>query len=225
MLSKENRQSARIMGRVLNDPLYDGNCSRTARERLEAGDVDGAIAEWRRLADLGSGRARCILAYIALRGTASAAPDLEEARRLASSAVGVERGYANYVLAWIAIKEGQASIVARYLAESYKAGFTPAATELALIMLNPRASAKMQSEAESLLRKSAAAGHRPAKMLLCGAYLRGQWGFAKRFLGAALLPMAFIQMYWSFKYRVFSLGSFDYRPSAQPLFANQETSD
>src|SRR3974390_3017645 len=114
------------MGRVLNDPLYDGDCSRTARDRLEAGDVDGALAEWRRLADLGSGRARCILSYISLRGTASVPPDLAGARRLASSAVGAERGYANYVLAWIAIKEGKASSVAQYLGESFRAGFTPA---------------------------------------------------------------------------------------------------
>ncbi len=67
-LSKEGRQSARIMGHVLNFPLYDGDCSPTARNLLAVGDVDGAIAEWRRLADLGSGRARCVLAYLALKG-------------------------------------------------------------------------------------------------------------------------------------------------------------
>jgi hypothetical protein len=56
-LSKANRQSARVMGHVLNFPLYDGDCSPVARELLAVGDIDGAIAEWRRLADLGSGPA------------------------------------------------------------------------------------------------------------------------------------------------------------------------
>ena len=39
-LSKETRQSARIMGHVLNFPLYDGGCSPAARNLLAAGDVD-----------------------------------------------------------------------------------------------------------------------------------------------------------------------------------------
>jgi hypothetical protein len=108
-LSKESRQSAQVFLRVLKLPLYDGDCCPFARELLAVGDVDGAIAEWRRLADLGSGRARCVLAYISLNGTESTSPDIEEARRLASSAVSGERGYANYVLACIALKEGQPS--------------------------------------------------------------------------------------------------------------------
>src|SRR5580698_7955772 len=97
-LSRESQQSARVLGHVLNFPLYDGECSPAARELLAVGNIAGAIAEWRRLADLGSGRARCILAYLALKGTQSTPPDLEEARRLATSALSGERGYANYVL-------------------------------------------------------------------------------------------------------------------------------
>jgi hypothetical protein len=65
IFSKESRQSAQVFPHVLKLPLYDGDCSPAARELLAAGDVDGALAEWRRLADLGSGRARCVLAYVA----------------------------------------------------------------------------------------------------------------------------------------------------------------
>ena len=64
--SKDSRLSARVFGTVLNFPLYDGDCCPAARECLALGDVTGAVAEWQRLADLGSGTARCILAYLYL---------------------------------------------------------------------------------------------------------------------------------------------------------------
>ena len=152
-LSEESRQSARVIWHVLIFPLYDGNCSPAARRLLEVGDVDGAIAEWQRLADLGSGRARCVLAFVALTGTASKEPDIEEARRLATSALSGERGYANFVLGCIAIKERRVSSIAQYLGESNKAGFLPAATLLAsLAAAAPHTSAKSKSGAERMLR-------------------------------------------------------------------------
>ena len=219
-LSKEGRQSAQILGHVLNFPLYDGNCSPVARSLLAVGDVDGAIAEWRRLADLGSSRARCVLAYVALKGTGATPPDLEEARRLASSALSGERGYANYVLACIAIKEQQASAGAQYLRESYSAGFVPAATQLASLALQSSSlSAKAKSGSASILRKAAAAGHRPARVFLWSFYLRGQFGFAKRLLGLLLLPMALIRFMMCAKFSVFSVGAFQYsNRQTEPVF-------
>jgi TPR repeat protein len=219
-LSKESRQSARIMGHVLNFPLYDGDCSPAARNLLAVGDVDGAIAEWRRLADLGSGRARCVLAYIALKGAPGVAPDVEEARRLASSALSGERGYANYVLACIAIREQQASAAAQYLRESYSAGFVPAATQLASLALQgTNLSAKTKSGAESMLRKAAAAGHCPARVFLCSFYLRGRFGFAKRLLGSFLLPMALIRFAMCAKFSVFSMRALQYsNRQTEPVF-------
>jgi TPR repeat protein len=210
-LSKESRQSARVIWHVLNFPLYDGNCSLTARRLLEVGDVDGAIVEWQRLADLGSGRARCVLAFVALTGTPSREPDIEEARRLASSALGGDRGYANYVLGCIALKERQVSSIAQCLGESNKAGFVPAATMLASLAIGARnASAKTKSGAERMLIKAAAAGHRPAQLALCSFYLHGRFGFAKRLLGLILFPSAIIKYFLSAKYRGFSVASFQY---------------
>lgn len=219
-LSREGQQSARVLGHVLNFPLYDGECSPAARELLAVGNIAGAIAEWRRLADLGSGRARCVLAYLALKGTQSTPPDLEEARLLATSALSGERGYANYVLGCIALKENNTSNVAQYFGESYRAGFMPAATLLASLSLGGRnTSAKTKRSAESLLRKASAAGHRPAQISLCGFYLRGRFGFARRFLGVCLLPFAMTRMMLSIKYRVFSVNSFYYSNRTGPIFA------
>jgi NarL family two-component system response regulator LiaR len=65
---------------------------------------------------------------LAPRGTPSTAPDLEEARRLATSTLSAERGYANYVLGCLALNEKQASSAAQYLGQSYKTGFLRAAT-------------------------------------------------------------------------------------------------
>ena len=221
-LSKDSQLSARILGNVLNFPLYDGDCSPTARGLLAVGDVDGAIAEWRRLADLGSGRARCFLAYLALKGTPSSAPDIEEARRLASSALSGERGYANYVLACIALKEGQASSAVKYFADSHKAGFVPAATILGLAALGAKsASAKSRSGGEKLLRKAAASGHRPAQVALAMLCVRGRLGVGKRFLGLLLLPVALIGFAIYAKFHVFSIGVFQYSSrSTVPLFAD-----
>lgn len=219
-LSKESRQSARIFGHVLNSPLYDADCSPAARTLLEVGDVDGALLEWHRLADLGSGRARCILAYIALMGTSSTPPDLEEARRMAVSAVGGERGYANYVLGCIALKESQVSSASKCLLESHKARFVPAATLLASLIFRAR-DARPQSiqAAVTLLRRAGAAGHRPAQMILCRLYLSGRAGLANRLLGLLLLPAAALQFLWSVKYQVFSIGSFYSTNSKKPLLA------
>ena len=225
-LSKESRLSARVLGRVLNYPLYDGDCSQAAREFLAVGDIDAAIAEWRRLADLGSGRARCVLAYLALKGTPSVEPDLEEARRLASSALSGERGYANYVLGCIAIKEKQVASVAQFLGESHKAGFVPAGTLLAALTLESRQlSAKAKSSAASLLRRASAAGHRPALLILCRSYIRGRLGFARRFLGVCLFPLAMTRLMLSLKYRIFAVNSFYYSNSPGPIFAEQKGRD
>jgi hypothetical protein len=222
-LSEESRQSARVMGHVLNFPLYDGNCSPAARAMLANGDVDGAIAEWRRLADLGSGRARCVLAFVALNGTPSAEPDLEEARRLASSALGGERGYANYVLGCIAIKERQSTDVGRYLGESYKAGFLPAAVLLATLTLASKSSTEKSSAlAVGALHRAASVGNRPATIVLYAHYLRGRFGVTKRALGLVLLPIALIRFSLSAKYHCFSVACFHYSIRARvPLFADK----
>jgi TPR repeat protein len=205
--NKDSRLSARVLGPVLNLPLYDADCCPAARECLAVGDVVGAIAEWQRLADLGSGSARCILAYLYFMGTPSIPIDLAEARRIALSAVSGARGYANYLLGCIALRERQGSEAARYFVESVKAGFTPAATHLALLLIRG-ATEKGKQQAVTLLRKSVAAGHRPALLRLAGVYLSGQFGFTRRIVGLALIVPAFVRFWLALKYQIFSIQCF-----------------
>jgi hypothetical protein len=217
-LSKDSQLSARVFGSVLNFPLYDADCCPAARDCLAVGNVVGAIAEWQRLADLGSGGARCVLAYLHLMGALSTPIDLQEARRIALSAVGGSRGYANYLLGCISLREKQGSEAVKYLLESTKAGFTPAATHLAALLIRgPSEDSKQR--AVTLLRKAVAAGHWPALLRLAGVYLSGQLGFTRRVVGLALLVPAFVRVWLAFKYQVFSIQCFQVMAgSSRPLF-------
>lgn len=220
-LGKNARLSARVFGRVLNFPLYDADCCPAARECLAIGNVAGAIVEWQRLADLGSGSARCVLAYVHLMGAPSVPVDLEEARRIALSAVSGARGYANYLLGCIALRERQPSEAVKYLVESTKAGFVPAMTHLALLLIRG-ASQDSKRKAVDLLRKSAAAGHCPALLRLAGVYLSGEMGFPQRAIGLALLVPAFVRVWFALKYQIFSIQCFQVMASATPSLFNEE---
>jgi hypothetical protein len=207
LLTKDSRLSARVWGRVLNAPLYDGNCSPGAREYLAAGNVDAAVAEWRRLADLGSGRARCVLAYVYFRGTPSVPADFVEAKRIALSAVAGERGYANYLLGCFALKEKQIGAAIKCFVESHKAGFVPAETAMAALQL-AGASEERKQTVVTMLRRASAAGHLPARLRLMGMYLSGQLGFSKRLLGISLFPLIALQFMLALRYQIFSIRCF-----------------
>lgn len=99
---------------MLNQPLYDAGCSQKARELLADGNIESAIEEWTRFADLGSGNARCVLAYIHFRGAPTIAPDLIKAKQLANAATFTSRGYANYLLGCFALAEGGLVQAVRY---------------------------------------------------------------------------------------------------------------
>jgi hypothetical protein len=219
--SKDSRLSARVFGPVLNFPLYDADCCPAARDCLAVGNVVSAIAEWQRLADLGSGGARCVLAYLHLMGALSAPIDLEEARRIALSAVGGSRGYANYLLGCISLREKQGSEAVKYFLEAIKAGFMPAATHLAsLLIRGPSQDSKQK--AATLLRKAVAAGHRPALYRLAVVYLSGQLGFTRRVVGLALLAPAFVRVWLALKYQVFSIQCFQVLAgTTRPLFTEE----
>jgi hypothetical protein len=219
--SKDSRLSARVFGPVLNFPLYDADCCPAARDCLAVGNVAGAIAEWQRLADLGSGGARCVLAYLHLMGAPSTPIDLAEARRIALSAVSGARGYANYLLGCISLREKQGSEAVKYLVESIKAGFTPAATHLASLLIRG-ASEDGKQKAVTLLRKSVAAGHRPALLRLAGAYLSGQLGFTRRVVGLALLVPAFVRVWLALKYQIFSIQCFQVMAGTTQSLFNEE---
>jgi hypothetical protein len=153
-------------------------------------------------------------------GTPSIEPDLEEARRLSLSAISGERGYANYLLGCIELKEKRLVNALPYLEESRKAGFVPATTLMASQVLRVKnAAAETNRNAVTMLRSAVAKGHVPAKILLSRFYLSGRLGPYKRLVGAVLLPQALVSYALAAKYRVFSMGSFHYFNNfRRPLF-------
>jgi hypothetical protein len=189
---------------------------------LAAGDLAGAISEWRRLADLGSGSARCILSYLHLMGAPSIPVDLDEAKRLASSAIAGDRGYANYLLGCIALKLKDPSNAAKALIKSHKAKFRPALTLLASL-LSASADVGQKRKAAAMFHRAAAAGHLPARLLLVRLYLSGQLGFLRQLFGLGLLPIAFIWYSMGLRHHIFSINYFQYFSDPRFSLFNDES--
>src|SRR5271168_3624423 len=87
--------SARVTGNVMNFPLYDGGVSEKARRSIAAGKLSEALAEYHRLASMGSALAKCVLAYLSLRNLPGAPRNVEMAKEFANAALSREPGYAN----------------------------------------------------------------------------------------------------------------------------------
>jgi hypothetical protein len=214
------RLSARVFHHVLNQPLYDGGCSQKARELLASGNVEKAIEDWRRLSDLGSGSARCVLAYIYFRGAPTIIPDLNEAKRLAVLAAPVSSGYANYLLGCFALSEGAVNTAVEYFKLSYEASFAPVLTLLAWTRFRDSVlTGKSQENAERLALLAINSGHLPAHTLLARMRLSGRLGLMKLFYGAIVLPLATTLFTWRVRRDIFSLDCFYYSPTFKlPLF-------
>lgn len=213
--------SARVLGIVMNFPLYDGKVSDKARQLIADGRLDEALAEYRRLADLGSGMAKCVLAYLSLRGVPHAPRDLEAAKDLASAALRSEPGYANYILAYVAQFEKNAAKSIDLMVKSYRAGFLPAASALGLICGQGYGGAKDPRKAETFFWRAIRSGHTPAPLLLCRFYARGDCGIAKRFLGALMIPVAFMYVWICSRFLIFSVYTFRHFNVAVPPMFNE----
>ena len=214
--------SARIAGIVMNFPLYDGNVSPRARQYIADGKLSEALAEYQRLASMGSNLAKCILAYLNLRDLAGLPRNIESAKSLANAAVAGEPGYANYVLAYAATYEKASEASVRFMALSYKAGFMPAASALGLILSQGYGVEKDSFKAEQYFLRAIIMGHVPAPMLLCRFYTLGRRGFFKQIAGISLFPTAFLYAGIATRFLIFSIHCFRHFRSTTPPMFNEE---
>lgn len=214
----ERLVSIRASIRALNYPLFDGDVSEEARRMLAHGDVSGAMQEYSRLAALGSGRARCIMAYGYLVGSTLTPRDLVVAKSFALSATASEPGFSNYILGFIALADGNyTSSFANFLA-SRKAGFLPAFSASAQLFSDLYRSAERDLRlSENLFKRAIRVGHTPAYMLLAVFYMRGNRGLIKRVAGIALYPIALIAFYFAWRFSIFSISTFTYHPTYRNL--------
>jgi TPR repeat protein len=203
----------------MNFPLYDGGVSEKARRSIAAGKLSEALGEYHRLASMGSTLAKCVLAYLSLRNLPGAPRNVEAAKALANAALGGEPGYANYVLSYVAYYEKDAKRAINLMVASYMAKFIPASTALALINAQGYGISKHPKEAEIFFLRAISAGHIPAALMLCGFYMRGNRGFAKRLLGAVLYPFAWLYVWIASRFMIFSIRTFrHFNIEVPPMF-------
>jgi hypothetical protein len=213
--------SARITGMVMNYPLYDGEVSAAARELIAQGRLDAAIAEYRRLADLGSGRARCVLAYLHLRDLPGRPRDVDIAKKLATSALTSEPGYANYVLATSAMIEGDSSHCAPIMAESCKARFPPAFAAMAQIFNQGYGVKRDPKYAETLFLRAIEFKYIPAEFMICKLYSTGDLGPIKHLFGRIALPFAWVRLWFLTRFMIFSVRTFRHFNVIKPPMFNE----
>jgi TPR repeat protein len=192
----------------MNFPLYDGGVSEKARRLIAAGKLSEALTEYQRLATMGSALAKCVLAYLSLRNMPSAPRNLETAKAFASAALSREPGYANYVLSYVAHYEKDPKKAISLMVKSYMAHFMPAASALGLILGQGYGVSRHPKQAETFFVRAIFAGHIPATLMLAHFYMRGNRGFAKRLLGTVLLPFAFLYVWITTRFLIFSVRTF-----------------
>ena len=211
--------SARITGFVMNFPLYDGGVSEKARRLIADGRLAAALEEYQRLAATGSAMAKCVLAYLHLRDLPGAPHDVEASKVLATAALGREPGYANFILSYAAHFENDAKKAIHLMAASYRAKFVPATSALGLIFAAGYGVAKHPNEAETFFLRAIRSGHIPSTLVLCRFYKRGQRGFLKSIVGQLLFPFAWLYVWITARFMIFSIRQFrHFHMSALPMF-------
>lgn len=204
--------SLRASVRALRCPLYDGGVSVRARRLFASGNSVGAFEEYRRLAELGSGKARCVLAYANLLGTPALPKNFREAERIARSATGSEPGFSNYILGCIAMQEQNWEVTFRHFNLSRKAGFLPALSTAASLISRVYRKTEDLRGAEKVLFSAIRKGHVPALLFLSAFYITGSRGFPKRLLGIVICPVAIGALFVACRVAIFSPRTFFYDP-------------
>jgi TPR repeat protein len=211
--------SARITGIVMNFPLYDGGVSQKARRLIADGRLAAALEEYQRLAATGSAIAKCVLAYLHLRDLPGAPHNAEASKVLAAAALSREPGYANFVLSYAAHLDNDPKKAIELMAASYRANFVPAASALALIFAAGYGVAKHPKEAETFFLRGIKSGHIPSTLLLCRFYRRGERGFVKGVLGHLLFPFAWLYVWITTRFMIFSIRAFrHFNVEVPPMF-------
>lgn len=159
--------------RALRCPLYYGGVSIKARQMLAAGNFTGAFDEYRRHANLGSGAARCVIAYAYVLGTKSISKNVDEAKTLAQSATNSEPGFSNYILGCIAMLEQNFPAAFTHFNLSGKSGFLPALSTAAKLMsqLYRKTDGDLRAS-EKVFWHAVRRGHIPGFLYLMAIYKR-----------------------------------------------------
>jgi hypothetical protein len=127
---------------------------------------------------------------------------------IARVALSREPGFANYVLSYAAAFENDAKKAINLMTAAYMAHFVPAASALGLILSQGWGVSKHPKEAEIFFLRAVKAGHIPATLLLCRFYMQGKRGEVKRILNVTLFPFAWLYVWITTRFMIFSIRAF-----------------
>ena len=175
-------------------PFYVPPEGRSILTILDLRGPESFLAELDRLANLGSRWASSLLAYIEISAAPHGKIDTTRARTLVSTAAAAGYAYAQYVLAWAMLIDGNR---AKAFENMEKAGvqlLAPAALDLALFAWlgiglerpEPKAAVRLLAHARAL-------GHAGELQLRCVFYRSGKVGVGYQLLGVLLTPFAWIK--------------------------------
>ena len=163
--------------------------------------------------------AKCVLAYLNLRGLPGEVGNVAAAKAWASGALRSEPGYASYILSYVAHFEKNGRKAIDLMWQSYRAQFIPAASAIGLIFGQGYGGLKNPKRAENFFWRAIRLGHIPAPMLLCRFYMRGDRGIVKRLLGLLAFPFAFFYVWVCSRFLIFSIYTFrHFNITSPPMF-------
>jgi len=147
-------------------------------------------SEVERLCHLGSPWAAALLGHLHLSTGASGTA---KAIEVCKSAANGGSAYAQYVLAWSLAYAGNQSQALHYLGLASLQKFAPATVDLAqFVCRGMGTSAPDPRSAVGLLWLAFRRGHRAALGRICYIYRREEMGFARRFFGHLIAPIAML---------------------------------
>ena len=216
-------QSIRIWVRYLRRPVYVPEEGRSLVNILELKGPEPFLTEIERLANLGSQWACSLLGYIAISGDRNGTVDTRRARQLVMSAAKGGYAYAQYVLAWTLLIDGDRTGALENMKRAGVQLFPPAALDLALFVWigvgierpEPQAAVRLLSHANAL-------DHANTLQLRCVFYRSGKLGVTHRAMGFVLSPYAWIRYAVALAYDPFRAEVLSFSPDGSgAVFRNK----
>lgn len=207
----------------LHYPLYLPGRSRDIEVMLQRGDAVRAIAELTKLASLGSGAAKTVLAYLHLQGALPSGVDFDRAADLLREPVASGDPYALYVAGWIHfLRDKDAGRAVSCWVAGEEKGFLPSIIELGrFLSWDLPGSPPRYADAIEKLKLADRLGHKQAASLIATLDAAGARGPLLAISGKFRKVVHFVRLYcWLrtdfFSERVFSRPLQQRRPFFSP---------
>lgn len=216
---RHSRLAGRAWKHHLNYPLFVPENGWAVLSILDTAGSTAFVEEVKRLASLGSPWASAVLGYLHLRSAVDGTRNLKAAMDACCSPAAAGHAYAQYVLAWALLLDGQPSAAVDSLQRSGVQLFSPAMLDLARFVWHgwgvepdPRIAVEMLSHASALK-------HFSALLFKCAFLRTGKLGVVRQLIGYSLTPLALVRYMIALRFDPFGPSTFFFDPNARrPLF-------